>query len=169
MKWFNRKFNFTDLEGTLPSILERLQGTPLRLQHKISAIPQHLLDQTPDQLWTIKQQVGHLGDLEPLWEQRFKDFLKNQPVLTEADLSNTKTHQADHNQREIQELLTRFSSRRNHLCKIVKSLELKAEVWTSNHPRLGTPMRPIDLAYFVAEHDDHHLAAITALFAKLKS
>ena len=31
------------------------------------------------------------------------------------------------------------------------------------HPRLGTPMRLIDLAFFVAEHDDHHLAQITHL------
>ena len=31
------------------------------------------------------------------------------------------------------------------------------------HPRLGTPMRLIDLAFFVAEHDDHHLAQITFL------
>ena len=34
---------------------------------------------------------------------------------------------------------------------------------TATHPRLGTPMRLIDLALFVAEHDEHHLATITAL------
>jgi hypothetical protein len=31
---------------------------------------------------------------------------------------------------------------------------------TALHPGLKTPMRIIDLAYFVAEHDDHHLASI---------
>ncbi|MFL5731927.1 MAG: hypothetical protein ACJ78Q_01900, partial [Chloroflexia bacterium] len=31
------------------------------------------------------------------------------------------------------------------------------------HPRLQKQMRVIDLAQFVAEHDDHHLAAITRL------
>ena len=30
-------------------------------------------------------------------------------------------------------------------------------------PRLRTPMRLIDLGFFVAEHDDHHLARITEL------
>jgi len=30
------------------------------------------------------------------------------------------------------------------------------------HPRLKKPMRIIDLAFFVAEHDDYHLAKITA-------
>jgi hypothetical protein len=31
------------------------------------------------------------------------------------------------------------------------------------HPRLKTPMRIVDLAYFVAEHDDHHLARVREL------
>jgi len=31
------------------------------------------------------------------------------------------------------------------------------------HPRLGTPLRLIDHALFVAEHDDHHLARIGGL------
>lgn|GEM_PF-5393098 len=31
------------------------------------------------------------------------------------------------------------------------------------HPRLGVPMRLIDLALFTVEHDDHHLAVISAL------
>jgi hypothetical protein len=36
-------------------------------------------------------------------------------------------------------------------------------VRTAVHPRLGAPMRLIDHALFVADHDDHHLAAITEL------
>jgi hypothetical protein len=31
------------------------------------------------------------------------------------------------------------------------------------HPRLKTPMRLVDHLYFVAEHDDHHLARIWEL------
>jgi len=34
---------------------------------------------------------------------------------------------------------------------------------TARHPRLGTPMRLIDIAFFTAEHDDHHLSRITEL------
>ena len=34
---------------------------------------------------------------------------------------------------------------------------------TALHPRLGLPMRAVDHAFFVAEHDDHHLARITEL------
>ena len=34
---------------------------------------------------------------------------------------------------------------------------------SSQHPRLGQPMRVIDMAIFAAEHDDHHLARIGEL------
>jgi uncharacterized damage-inducible protein DinB len=34
---------------------------------------------------------------------------------------------------------------------------------TALHPRLKQPMRLLDLLFFVAEHDDHHLAQITQL------
>ncbi len=167
-KWFDRKFNFQDLEGTLPAILERLQGTPLRLEQKISNIPVAYYTIEKPGVWSIQQQVGHLGDLEPLWEHRFKDFLKGKEVLTEADLSNLKTHQAGHNQHDMSDLLKYFKTKRGSLCTVLKSIGPKAEVWHSKHPRLRSPMRPIDLAYFVAEHDDHHLACITKLYHEFR-
>ena len=34
---------------------------------------------------------------------------------------------------------------------------------TAQHPRLQQPMRVIDMALFVAEHDDHHIASITEI------
>ncbi len=167
IKWFQRKFNFNDLEGTLPSLLERLQDAPLRLEAKISTIPERFYTQRLGELWTIQEQVGHLVDLEPLWENRFKDFLKGKEILTEADLSNTKTHQGGHNEKNMQDLLNEFRDKRLTLCLVLKSFGPKAEQWHSKHPRLGTPMRPIDLAYFVAEHDDHHLAKVSHLHREL--
>jgi hypothetical protein len=34
---------------------------------------------------------------------------------------------------------------------------------TALHPRLRVTMNVVDLAYFVSEHDDYHLARITEL------
>lgn len=169
IKWFERKFNFQDLEGTLPGILERLEGTPVRLREKIEGIPPDYYKLSADDSWSIQQHVGHLGDLESLWENRFKDFLQGKKILTEADLSNRKTHEANHHGRSIGELIESFGKQRKLLCIILRSLGDKAEQWHSKHPRLLAPMRPIDLAYFVAEHDDHHLASITRLSHHFKS
>jgi hypothetical protein len=34
---------------------------------------------------------------------------------------------------------------------------------TALHPRLQMEIRVLDLAFFIAEHDDHHLARISEL------
>jgi hypothetical protein len=34
---------------------------------------------------------------------------------------------------------------------------------TALHPRLQQNIRVVDLAFFIAEHDDHHLARISEL------
>jgi len=41
-------------------------------------------------------------------------------------------------------------------------------VKTAWHPRLKVRMRLVDLAYFVAEHDDHHLASMVIIARTLK-
>lgn len=163
MKWFDRKFAFENLEGTFPGILERLKGTPIRLSSMIQTIPEVFLAQSLDGSWTIKEQVGHLGDLESLWATRFADFMTRRAILTEADLANRKTHDARHNDKEMTDLMKVFSDQRLHLCEFLESIKSKSDQWYSKHPRLLTPMRPIDLAYFVAEHDDHHLARISEI------
>ena len=53
--------------------------------------------------------------------------------------------------------------------KLVRRLEqLDADRFgqTAIHPRLEQPMRIVDLIYFMAEHDDYHLARITELASR---
>jgi len=167
MRWFDRIFTFDNLEGTFTGILERLKDTPLRLTSKIQNIPADHYGKSIDGSWTIQEQVGHLGDLECLWEARFRDFIMEKAVLTAADLTNSKTHQSNHNDKNIEDLLNDFARQRGQLCEFLISIKSKAEHWYSKHPRLLTLMRPIDLAYFIAEHDDHHLARITEIHSQL--
>ena len=160
-EWFKRKFNQTLDPETLPNILERLSGTPARVEEKIRSIDANYYDLKLEDKWSIKENIGHLSDLEPLWMARIEDLVDKREILTEADLSNQKTHQANHNQRSIKELLDEFRGLRGqHMAKLtgLNSLDMKK---ISLHPRLNTPMRIIDLAFFVAEHDDHHLAQIS--------
>jgi hypothetical protein len=44
-----------------------------------------------------------LYDLEQLWYGRIEDFLSGEKTLRAADLSNTKTHEANHNKKSQQE------------------------------------------------------------------
>lgn len=166
--WFDRKFAFDHLKGTFPSIYERLDGLLLRLEHKLSTIPSEQLETKVDGRWSIKEHVGHLLDLEDLWIARIVDFLNHETELSPADLENRKTHEANHNQADLKELIHALHTKRSEFLALCRKSEHEAEKLTALHPRLKQPMRLIDLTYFVAEHDDHHLATITEIYRQLQ-
>src|SRR3989304_4800026 len=91
IKWVDRKFDFSFPAGVFPAILERLSGTPVRLEKILEGIE------------------------------------KNAFVNKAAGVD------------EI--IITR----------------------TAIHSRLNKEMRFVDMLYFTAEHDDHHLAVIRNL------
>jgi hypothetical protein len=94
---------------------------------------------------------------------RVDDYFTEASQLTVADLSNRKTSEARHNQRPIDEILAEFRSARSRLVSRVENIDPAIFARASLHPRLKIPMRLVDHLYFVAEHDDHHLAHIWEL------
>lgn len=158
--WFNRKFPVMEDNGLLPVIIERLAGAPVRLQEILQGLSENELTKKPEGKWSIKEQAGHLSDLEPLWYSRLGDLISGKPELTVADLTNQQTTNANHNDTDAQTLVQRFKERRKKLVEKLWQVEEPSLSNTALHPRLKTPMRIIDLVYFVAEHDDHHLSAI---------
>ncbi|MEO5889366.1 MAG: DinB family protein [Ferruginibacter sp.] len=163
VKWFDRKFNFEFSQNIFPAILERLSGTPARLEEKFKSIPSNILTHRIDNAWTIKEQVGHLVDLEPLWQGRFNDIISGEIELRPTDLQNTATDLANHNEKPVNELLQSFRQIRLQTIELLKEIDEAAIFKSALHPRLKTPIRTMDLFLFVAEHDDHHLAKITEL------
>ncbi|SEL54731.1 DinB superfamily protein [Chitinophaga rupis] len=161
--WFDRKFSPIEDNGILPCIIERLEGTPARLAEKMKQVNQTILSVSKDHKWSIKREIGHLLDLEPLWLERAKEIIAGEPDLKKADLTNRKTQEADHDEKDLTALITDFGTQRQYLVQLLRGLQDADLDKSAKHPRLGTPMRIIDLAYFVAEHDDHHLAQITFL------
>lgn len=168
-KWFNRSFNFENNQNIFPSILERLSGTPIRLEEKVIGISENILTFSLDNTWTIKENIGHLIDLEPLWQERLTDIINNQIELRSTDLQNSKTDIANHNNTSLHELLSEFRKIREQTIKTLQSINEETIFKSALHPRLKTPMRTMDLFLFVAEHDDHHLARITELVSKLNT
>jgi hypothetical protein len=60
-------------------------------------------------------------------------------------------------------VLVAFRALRKELVGRVESLTTEEMGVTALHPRLGLPMTVSDHCFFMAEHDDHHLAAISEL------
>lgn len=162
-KWFDRKFDFDYAENIFPSILERLSGTPVRLEEKIGRLHPGILTVRSEDTWSILENIGHLIDLEPLWTGRLDDFMENKAELRPADLQNTRTHQAGHNATPATALLKNFRQVRETMVARLILLDEEVIFRTALHPRLKTPMRLMDAFLFVAEHDDHHLARITEI------
>ena len=161
--WFERKFNFDFSAGFYLEILERLRGAPLRARAKVQELSGDILTRQLGETWSIQENIGHLGDLESLWAGRLDDILDGREVLREADLTNRKTHDAGHNDAEVNQLVDSFATLRGGLLERLDSLDPSAFSLTSRHPRLSVPMRLVDMCYFVAEHDDYHLVRITQL------
>ncbi len=162
-KWIERKFNFDFPVGVFPCILERLRGTPARLEELVKSLPANILTTRIDNKWSIQEHVGHLFDLDDLHDGRIDDFLSGAKVLRAADVENKKTNEANHNAHAIENLLNRFRAGRQGFVGRPEQLNEQQIALVAQHPRLQQPMRVVDMAYFVAEHDDHHLARITEL------
>jgi uncharacterized damage-inducible protein DinB len=146
-----------------PELVERLRGTPARLEERTSGLMAKVITRRPGEAWSIAEHAGHLADLEPLWLGRVDDLLAGEERLRPTDLQNRATWEANHNARPLAEILAEFRRRRASLIERLEGLsetELRA---SALHPRLEQPMTIVDLCFFVAEHDDHHLTTIRAL------
>jgi uncharacterized damage-inducible protein DinB len=165
-EWFNRIFPVIEDNGLLPAVIERLSGTPARIEEIIRNTSPELLIIKPGEKWSVQEEIGHLADMEPLWLGRLEDFINGATELRVADLTNQKTHTANHNATPVNVLQQQFREQRQQLVHRLWRLEDEQLLRSALHPRLKTPMRIIDLAYFVAEHDDHHLAGIRQLLTR---
>jgi len=161
--WFERKFQFTFPVEQFPNLCVRLRGAPARLDEMLRGVSRGVLLHKPGDKWSAQEHAGHLLDLEPLWMARVEDFLGTGGTLTVADLANRKTHEANHNARELAEILAAFRVARLRLVDRAAKFQPALFARSLLHPRLQQPMRLVDHLYFVAEHDDHHLARIWEL------
>ena len=146
-----------------PNVVERLRGTPARLEELVRNIPTAVATRRWQDTWSIQENAGHLFDLEALWLARVRDLQSGKTELTEADLTNRLTWERKYNEAPLENILKSFRSAREKLVRALDAMDGSMIERAAKHPRLGKPMRLIDLAFFVAEHDDHHLARITQL------
>jgi len=162
-KWVERRFEFNLPVGVFPCVLERLRGTPARLEERVRGLPPGVLTARTGEAWSIQEQAGHLLDLDELHEGRLEDYDRGLAVLRPADMNNRQTYEAGHNSARLEDLLAAFRAARARFVGRLEEMDEEAAARTALHPRLRQPMRVIDFAFFVAEHDDHHLASITEL------
>ena len=146
-----------------PNVVARVRDTPARLEDLIRGLSAERLTHRDGNKWSIQEQAGHLLDLEELGMNRLDDFEAGRAALTAADMSNQKTHAANHNANSLDNILRAFRRERMAFVARLDSYNEEFIARTALHPRLKQKIRVIDLIFFIAEHDDHHLARIAEL------
>jgi uncharacterized damage-inducible protein DinB len=161
--WYERKFSFSFPTEVYPNVCARLRGTPARLEELLRGRTREILVSKPQEKWSAQEHAGHLLDLEPLWRARVEDYVAGSAELTVTDLQNRKTDKANYNAQLLETILAGLRNARAKLLSRAGELDSSLFSQAIPHPRLKTPMRLVDHLYFVAEHDDHHLARIWEL------
>ena len=163
IKWTERRFNFDFPAGIYPELIERIRGTPPRLEDLLAGLPPETLTAQVDGRWSMQENAGHLLDLESLVSQRIDEYLAGNAALHAADMSNRTTHDANHNEVAADSILKAFRTARHDIVNRLESFDPEIFARSALHPRLNVPMRLVDMLFFQAEHDDYHLARISEL------
>lgn len=166
IRWVDRTFDFGFSVETAPLLLERLRGTPARLDDRVRSLPRARLIRRDGDKWSIQEHAGHFVDVEVLFAGRLDDYDAGAARLRAADVSGQRTYAADHNRRELSTILAEFRRVRGNLVQRLEALDLAGFARTAFHPRLDRPMRVCDMMLFVSEHDDYHLALVTGLIRR---
>jgi hypothetical protein len=161
MAWFDRKFTFGLPPAMLPFYLDRLEGTMARIKSKVSNVGEAILSERFNDKWSVKQHIGHLAEVDTIGNKRIGEMLTGVPILSRAVFEPQ-----NYSPWPIEKVLEFFNRSRMANLAAYRSLSINDLSKSSMHPRFDLAMTPVDLAWFDAEHDDHHLVRFTEIITE---
>ncbi len=164
LQWFERVFTFGLPKKMLPFYIERLEGTIPRIEAKVKDVPEEILSNRLDNKWSVKENIGHLAEVDEVANKRIDQMIAGISPLPPAVFEPKPYHELP-----IQEVINFFREARSKNIKRYKELSASDLEKVALHPRLKVMMSPVDLAWFDAEHDDHHLVRISEILLTLLS
>lgn len=162
LPWFERNLKFGHPKEMLPFYLERLEGTIVRIQSKVKGVDDKTLSERFNDKWSVKQNIGHLAEVDEIANKRLDEMTAGVSPMSPAVFEPQ-----DYNPWPIEKVLEFFKTNRLKNLKKYQSLAEADLLKSSLHPRLKVMMTPVDLAWFDAEHDDHHLVTINGIIKKI--
>jgi hypothetical protein len=163
IKWFERHFTFGLPAGMLPFYLERLEGTAARIETKVAGISDQVLSNKLDGKWSIKENIAHLAEVDEIALKRIDEMQLGVSPMSPAVIQPGK----DYNAMPVSDVIKFFRTNRQKNLDKYKSLTDSELGRQSLHPRLKVQLTPVDLAWFDAEHDDHHLVRVGEILRAL--
>ena len=99
--WIARTFTLDFPAAKFPDLLERVRGTPARIEARVCDLSTDVLTRQDGKGWSIQENIGHLLDLGYLPLRRIEQILAGEGELIAADMTNRKTNEAAHNASHI--------------------------------------------------------------------
>src|SRR6185503_1772636 len=165
--WAQRSFSFAHPPWMLADFVERLRGLVPRIALLLADVHEADAHLQVDGKWSIAQNVGHLSDVEELWQERLEDLRQGKKVYTPAVGARFQQLALQHQAKGVQDVLAELATRRSKLVEAVSKAPPELQGASAFHERLQVPMRLVDCAQFYAEHDDHHCLRIRAIRSTL--
>ena len=165
--WAERKFSFVHPPWMLADFIERLRGTVPRLEAHVLDLNDGDAHRQLEGKWSIAQNIGHLSDVEELWQERLDDLKKGKKTYTPAVPARFQELAKRHRASPINAIIRELKDRRSRLVDALASASPELQQASAFHERLQMPMRLVDCAQFYSEHDDHHLLRIRKLRSML--
>ena len=164
--WFERRFSFEHLgEPDFPFLLERLRGAPARVEDKTRrARRASVLTRTAG-----RRLVDPGARRPPRRPGRAARRARSTTTARARPCCARPTcRTAGPTRRATTSGRSPSSTRPSAPCAralrgAARGAGSRARPGSAIHPRLQQPMRLVDMLYFTAEHDDHHLAQMTEL------
>jgi hypothetical protein len=164
LQWFERTFTFGLPKGMLPFYIERMEGTLPRIEMKVRGIAEEVLSNRLNGKWSVKENIGHLAEVNEVSHKRIEELIAGISPLSPAVFEPKGYHEWP-----IQKVLDFFRVTREKNIDRYRTLNSDQLEKQGLHPRLKLMVSPVDLAWFEAEHDDHHLVRINEILETLVS
>ncbi|HWA33340.1 MAG TPA: hypothetical protein VG737_04380, partial [Cyclobacteriaceae bacterium] len=84
LPWFERNLKFGLPAVMLPYYLERLGGTFVRIQQRINGVPDAILSTRLDNKWSVKQNIGHLAEVDQIANRRIDEMIAGKEIFSPA-------------------------------------------------------------------------------------
>jgi hypothetical protein len=158
LPWFERNLKFGHPKEMLPYFLERLEGSIVRIREKVNGVDDKILSVKLNDKWSVKQNIGHLAEVDAIANKRLDEMASGISPMSPAVFEPE-----DYNPWPIEKVVELFKTNRLKNLEKYQSLPENDLLKSSLHPRLKVQMTPVDLAWFDAEHDDHHMLKISEI------
>jgi GrpB-like predicted nucleotidyltransferase (UPF0157 family)/uncharacterized damage-inducible protein DinB len=162
-RWPQRPFAFGHPPWMLDDFTERLRGLVPRVRALLEGVDEETARRRHEGSWSIAQNVGHLADVEDLWQERLEDLRRGREVYAPADPARFRRAAERHQTRTLTEIVAELAGRRERLTAALDEASPALRRAHAFHERLQCRMRLSDCAQFYAEHDDHHLLRVRFL------